>query len=472
MNILYLLTDQMRFDSLSCNHAPVCKTPNIDRLAEKGMNCQCAYTTNALCTPARASILTGVFPHIHGQLANMGNFNGVFDRQILGRKGYFNYLKEAGYQTGYAGKWHLPEEGNGGLWGIDVWNTERDYDRYLKEKGICYDMGISEVQHLEWGEDVPFCGSSVLDAEDHHDGWVAKQVCQMLTGFSQKKAPFAVCAAFHGPHFPYAVPIPFDSMYDPEMVPRWDNFDERFQNKPVVQQKELMRWNSAQLTWKDWQRVIAAYWGYCSYLDDLVGKIMNCLKELHMDRDTAVIFSTDHGDMLGGHRLFNKGFNMYEEDHHIPLILSVPGKKKTVSDAFVSIVDIMPTLLEIAGCEKPEELQGRSLLPLVDGKTPKDWREDIFCEFNGYETTLLTSRMVRTRKWKYVYNPFGVDELYDCESDPGELWNLAEVKGFEHVLRRMKTRLLRWLKETGDSIAETTTWQSNSYGLFISEREK
>lgn len=473
MNILYLLTDQMRYDALSCNGAPVCRTPAIDGLARRGTNFTSAYSANALCTPARASILTGVYPHMHGQLANMGNFNGVFDRQVLNWKGYSCYLKRRGYRTGYIGKWHLPEEGNKEIWSFDVWDTERDYDQYLQGKGISYDMGISEVQHLEWGEDAPFCGPSVLSTQDHHDGWVADRACRMLETFAGKQEPFMLCAAFHGPHFPYAVPEPFCGMYRPEDVPRWDNFGETFRDKPVVQQKELMRWNTAQLTWKDWQKVIAAYWGYCSYLDSLTGQILGKLEELGLTENTMVVFSTDHGDMLGSHRLFNKGFNMYEEDHHIPLIIACPGKAEGISmDPFVNTVDLMPTFLDAAGCETPAGVQGKSLMPMLEGKVPQGWRQESFSEFNGYESTLLTSRMVRTRKWKYVYNPFGQDELYDMESDPGELHNLAELQGFIHVLRRMRKKMLGCLREYEDSIAGVTSWQSNSYGLFVSDREE
>ena len=473
MNILYLLTDQMRFDALSCNGAPVCRTPEIDRLAQHGTNFTSAYSVNALCTPARASIVTGLYPHMHGQLSNMGNFNGVFDRQVLRWKGYSHYLKKGGYQTGYIGKWHLPEEGNKEVWSFDAWDTDRDYDEYLKKKGIDYDMGVSEVQHLEWGEDAAFCGPSVLSAEDHHDGWVAAGACRMLEDFAGGEKPFMICAAFHGPHFPYAVPKPFCDSYRPEDVPRWENFNETFRDKPVVQQKELMRWNTAQLTWIDWQKVIAAYWGYCSYLDSLVGKIMSKLEHLGLAEDTMVVFSTDHGDMLGSHRLFNKGFNMYEEDHHIPLIISCPGKEEGITmNPFVNTVDLMPTFLDAAGCPVPEEVQGKSLMSMLEGEVPQGWRQESFSEFNGYESTLLTSRMVRTRKWKYVYNPFGQDELYDMESDPGELYNLAELQGFVHVLRRMRKKMLGCLTEYKDSIAEVTSWQSNSYSLFVSDREE
>lgn len=471
MNILYLLVDQMRYDALSCNGAPICKTPNMDALAADGVLFSRAYTTNALCSPARASILTGLYPHNHGQLANTGNFNGVFDKCLLGRETYFSHLKAAGYQTGYVGKWHLERDGDGDFWCIERWKTGSDFIEELQNQGIDYDFGLNEVQSLEWGEYAKFYGPSVLDAEQHHDAWVARNTIETVKEFRNGN-PFVVCASFHGPHFPYAVPEPYDSMYDSADVPRWSNFDEMFDHKPIVQQKELMRWNTAHLTWSDWQKVIAAYWGYCTYIDKQIGRIIIELKESGLYDSTAIVFTSDHGDMLGSHRLFNKGFNMYEEDYHIPFIMSIPKlRQKKQCDAFVSLVDLLPTFLELSGIEAATGLDGSSLLTIMnDGEA--NWRKCLFAEFNGYESSLLTLRMVRTEKWKYIYNPSAEDELYDLDSDPGELHNLAHLLGFSHVLRRMRDLMYNQLKETGDGIADVTNWQSNSYGLHISQRER
>jgi len=474
MNILYILCDQLRYDALSCNGAAVCQTPNIDRLAKGGVNFSRFYSVNALCSPARGTILTGMYPHIHGQLANMGNFNCVFDSQIMSRKGYAEYLQQQGYQTGYAGKWHLPAEGNKEQWHFDQWHTMEDYHDFLLERGIDYEMGRDEVAPIEFGANATFHGPCTLKAEEHEDYWTTERVCEMMESFTQSDKPFMVCAAFHGPHFPYAVPEPYNTMYDPNSVEKYENFHETFQNKPMVQQMELMRWNTAHLTWADWQKVIATYWGYVSFLDSLVGRLTDKLKELGIAEDTAVIFTADHGDMLGGHRLFNKGFNMYEEDHHIPLVIRWPGiaAEGAVSDGFSGLVDVFPTILDMAGADIPAQAQGKSLRELLGGKIPSSWRDDILCEFNGYESTLLSSRMVRTEQWKYVYNPFDKDELYDVVSDPGELYNLAELPAFTHVLRRMRERMLKWLRETDDGIVDITSWQSNSYRLFVSDRER
>ncbi len=291
---------------------------------------------------------------------------------------------------------------------------------------------------------------------------------------TERDRPFMICSSFFGPHFPYCVPEPYDEMYDPDTVERWINFDEQFVDKPSIQQKEMLRWNGSHLTWPDWQKVIATYWGYCTFIDDQVKRVLYVLEEAGQLDNTVVVYSSDHGDMLGSHRLFNKMMNMYNETHQIPLAIRWPGvvEPNSVCDDFVSLVDIMPTFLEMAGADIPDKVDGCSLLPLLHGETPPDWREDIFAEHHGYEPALCTIRMVQTRKWKYIYNPCSEDELYDLESDPGELHNLDPRLGYKHVLRRMKDRMVKWLRDTNDGIVNDGGWQSNSYDLFVSGRER
>lgn len=469
-NIIYFLVDQWRQDAVGCYGKTPCKTPHIDAIASEGTRFENAYTTCALCSPARASIMTGLMPHMHGQLSNTGNFNGAFDRNVVHCDSYARHLQKAGYYTGYAGKFHLPGEGDTELWGYDQWRKQEEHGRWLESEGITFDFGISEVQPLEWGGDAVFCGASALDAEHHHDHWVADQLIDMIQTQDGSK-PFMFCAGFHGPHFPYAVPKPYDTLYDPDSVPRPINFDETFDHKPLVQQKEISRWNTAHLTINDWKRITATYWGYCTYIDEQIGRVIAALKDANVYDNTMILFTSDHGDMLGSHRMFNKGFNMYEEDYLIPCILRVPGgKQQATYDGYVSLVDVMPTFLDAAGVAQQVNTDGTSLLKFLnEGEVQA--RKLILAEFNGYESTLLTMRMIRNKQWKYIYNPFDIDELYDEESDPGELRNVAALPAFEHVLRRMRQLMFETLQSAGDSIVDLTLWQSNSYGLTISPRE-
>ena len=472
-NILFLLTDQHRFDAAGCNGASICKTPAIDEIAAQGVRFTNAYTPISLCSPARGSLLTGLYPHNHGQLANAGNFNGVFDKQILDRPAYPKLLSNAGYSVSYIGKWHLPREGDTVQWGFDKWHTSGNWIRDLRSGGIDFEYGRDEVQRLEWGPDAPFCGRSTLPADKKQEAWCTDKAIGLMKGYTSSDKPFMIFVGFDGPHFPYAVPAPYNTMYNPAQVERWGNFDEEFINKPSIQQKEMLRWNASHLTWPDWQKVIAHYWGYCTFIDDQIRRILDCLKEHGLADDTVVIYSTDHGDMIGSHRLFNKGMQMYEETHHIPLMIRWPGVTPAglVLDEFVSLIDMMPTLLETGSAEVPEKIDGRSLMPFLRGDSPADWPDDVYCEFHGYEPALCTIRMVRTRNWKYVYNPCSEDELYDMQSDPFELDNVAGKLGYKHVLRRMKGRLVKRLRQTNDSIIAEGSWQSNSYDLYVSRRE-
>jgi len=472
-NILFFLSDQHRFDALGCNGAATCQTPTLDGIAARGTRFTHAFTPIALCSPARGSLLTGLYPHNHGQLANMGNFNSVFDKQILDKTGYPELLTNEGYSVGYIGKWHLPAEGDTSFWHFDRWHTYREYREDISDLGL--DASISkEVQRLEWGPDAPFCGRSRLAGEYLLDAWTADRAIELLQTYAHVNRPFMIFAGFFGPHFPYAVPAPYDAMYDPSQVKRWANFDEQFVDKPLIQQKEMLRWNASHLTWPDWQKVIAHYWGYCTYIDAQIGRVTSRLEELGLGENTVVIYSSDHGDMVGSHRLFNKGMQMYDEIYRIPLILRWPEVTQPSSecDAMVSLVDVMPTILDIAGAQKPDGLDGRSLANFLRGSAVDSWPDDVYAEAHGYEGALQTQRMVRTISWKYVYNPCSFDELYDLESDPGELHNLAGKLGYKHVLRHMKERLVTWLDSTHDTIAEDDSWKGSAYDLYLSRREQ
>jgi choline-sulfatase len=473
-NIVFLFADQLRFDALGCNGNKLIKTPNIDSIASDGMNFNHCFSPVSLCSPARACVFTGLHAHNHGQLANLGNFNNVFDRNVLDKENIFKALKSIEYNIGYNGKWHLPNEKDSETWGIDKWNTTSDWLSKLRDEGTPYEHGKDDVQRLEWTGDAPFHGKASLKPEQMHEVYVADKTIEMMEQYSKENKPFMITSAFFGPHFPIAVPEPYNNMYDSSMINKWGNFHDMFEGKPLIQQKEILRWNASHLTWPDWQKVIACYWGFCTFIDDQIRRILGAIQELGIEKETIIIFSCDHGDMLGSHRMFNKGMQMYDETHHIPFLVKYPEvvKPNSKCDEFISLVDFMPTLLDIAGISSSDKLDGSSILPLLHGDKPDYWRDDILCEFHGYESALCTIRMIRTKKWKYIYNPCSADELYDIESDCDELYNLADKLAFKHVLRRMKIRMLKALRETTDSIVDQGSWQSNSYDLFISPREK
>ena len=196
--------------------------------------------------------------------------------------------------------------------GVKRWHTPGEWSGPLAQRG--YDFARDEVQRLEWGGSAPFAGRNSCPPGQTQEAWTADRAIEMVDAFGKGDDPFLVFASFFGPHFSYAVPAPWDTQYDPAAVARPANFDERFAGKPLVQQKELLRWNAAHLTWPDWQRVIAAYWGYCSFVDHQVGRVLEALERSGRADKTIVVVTADHGDMLGSHRLFNKGFHIVRRD--------------------------------------------------------------------------------------------------------------------------------------------------------------
>ena len=473
-NILFLLTDQQRYDTLSCNNLSQCQTPVVDELAKNGFNFSYAYTPIALCSPARGSIMTGLYPHNHGQLTNTGdNFNGVFDKNIIDKKTWTKVLNDNGYLNGYIGKWHLPKEGDNSLWGLNKWDLYRTYYDELKETGIkdFYDYHGSHLMDSEWGvSNPPVWGKSGLSYDQMQETWSANKTIDMIKDFKDKDNPFMVMTSFKGPHWDYMVPEPYDTMYDPKSIEKWGNFDDPFINKPEIQQKEILRWNAGHLTWKDWQGMIAAYWGYCTFIDHEIGRIISYLKEKNLYEDTIIIFSTDHGDMIGSHRIFNKGFQMYEETHRIPLVIRIPGESNNGKkiESFVSHVDLFKTICDLADINVNNENDGFSLKKLIKGDNANS-RDSIFAEFHGYEPCLTSIRMVRTKKWKYIYNPFSIDELYDMESDPFEIHNLAPRIGHKAVLMRMKERMIEWMRSTNDDLGRKSQGRVDSFDLIFSK---
>ena len=473
-NILFLLTDQQRYDTLSCNGSSQCKTPYIDEVAKEGTNFSYAYTPIALCSPSRGSILTGLFPHNHGQLTNVGdNFNGVFDKNILDKKSWTQVLSDNDYLTGYVGKWHLPKEGENKFWGLANWHLYRSYYDELKNMGIehFYDYHGSHLMDSEWGiSNPPAYGKSGLDYNQMQETWSTDKTISLIEQYKDAENPFMIMTSFKGPHWDYMVPEPYDTMYDPRSIEKWGNFDDPFINKPEIQQKEILRWNAGHLTWKDWQEMIAAYWGYCTYIDSEIGRIIKYLKKMNLYDDTVIIFSTDHGDMIGSHRIFNKGFQMYEETHRIPLIVRDPDSSTPgdVINSFVSHVDLFDTICDYANISNDTKTDGFSLTGLSNDQN-NNARDSIFSEFHGYEPCLTSIRMVRTKQWKYVYNPFSVDELYDVESDPHEIHNLAPRIGHKAVLKRMKERMIEWMRATDDDLGRKSRGRVDSFDLVFSK---
>jgi arylsulfatase A-like enzyme len=241
-------------------------------------------------------------------------------------------------------------------------------------------------------------------------------------------------------------------MYDPDKIPLPENYADTMEDKPAVYRRMVQQlWS--QLSERQVREAIAHYWGLCTMNDDVVGVLLDTLEEVGAAEDTFVLYCSDHGDQVGGHRLFLKGVLPFEESYHVPIVvrgLGVVDPGRT-SDAFVTLCDFAPTFCEMAGAEPLVGTHGRSIVPLLGGETPDDWPQTFYGQFTGTEY-YYTQRIVRDARFKYVFNGFDFDELYDLEKDPHEMTNLAQDPTYEEVKRRLVDALWEWVGKTEDVI--------------------
>lgn len=479
-NIVLFFTDQQRLDSIGVYGNAICQTPNIDGLARGGVRFEQAFTPTAVCSPARASLFTGKYPHRHGLITNTGKRSSIFSRKEIPESEtlFSNLLLDSGYQCGYIGKWHLSETRGPtsyGFKGIDVlgygnpWITE-DYCQYLNSQGI---TGVPEIKHI-FSDKLPDSYKTILPngnrtvniyarqrqpVEASIPYYLANRIIDLLKEFARKRktdgTPFFIRCDFWGPHLPYYIPEPYFSRYDQTKIPKFENFGDRFENKPYVHHSYSLDWGVSELQWKIWRKVIAKYWGFVTLIDSQIGRVIDTIKDLNLDDSTAIIFTTDHGSMVGSHQLIDKGPFMYDEIYHIPLIISCPGlvEPNTVSNAFVTLMDLMPTFLGLAGINPPTEIDGKSLIPILSGRTPSDWRQEVFTEFHGHPF-FYPQRMIRTEDFKYIFNAPETDEFYDLKRDSHEMRNIVNQKSTLRIQKELQERLLIHMRETHDPFAE------------------
>ena len=207
------------------------------------------------------------------------------------------------------------------------------------------------------------------------------------------------------------------------------------------------------MNWDDWAPAVARYYSVISQHDEAIGRVLRALTELGAAENTIIIYTSDHGDMAGAHRMLDKHYVMYDDVVRVPLVIAGPGVDRRLCEEFVSnTLDLAPTIIELLGLDAYEGLQGRSLVPLLQSRTPVDWPAEAISTFNGSQFGLYSQRMIRTREWKYVWNPTAEDELYHLTVDPHELKNRIHNRDLDTVRLELKQRLYGRLKEWDDPI--------------------
>lgn len=469
------MQDQLRYDVV---HDPqVCDTPAQDRLRREGTDLTRYYCPLGICSPSRASTLTGLYPHGHGVLNNFGGTDAIRRAMREDIPTVAELLSDAGYRTGYVGKWHLSFDGGPGDRGFqdvryadrELGNDPRFADFWRRWRDATPDAVFTRyppshpaVAERHPRRPFPIYSTDTVPEEVIPATGVQEQTNALLAEYAGGNEPFLLMASFIEPHWPNLLPEPYAAMYDPDDLEPWPNFGDTFEGKPRAHEMNLLHFGVEDFTWDDWAPAVARYLGAVSFIDDLVGRILTQLDALGLADDTLVVSTTDHGDFTGSHRQFNKGPLMYEEVYHIPCTVRWPGQVPAGAtvDGFANHVDLLPTILDAAGADPPQGLHGSSLLPLLRGDAPR-WRDRLMAEFHGDEFGLYSQRMLREDRWKLVYNPNDLRELYDLEADPAELHNLAYDSDHLNLRLDLEAHLLEVMNETEDSLR---LWAANTLG--------
>lgn len=476
-NILWIGVDQMRADSLVSTGV---STPNLDYLRSQCTTFTRAYSPSSLCTPARASMYTGRFAFNHGMGTNCDMYHALARELPQPEYLLHNHLQESGYRVGFTGKWHVGTElgpADYGFEGMSVpgygdLRQDAGFQTYLKENNLSYGP-IKDPIFANKNEQTLIAGIWNGPRTSTPTHYLTNYTLDLMEDFAnswhENNQPFFLTCQFWAPHGPYLPASEFAGTHNRSSIKPWPNWPDDFHGKPR-RYPRLVNSFYANLpeTWSEWQEVIGRAYDYTTQVDAEIGRLLARLEALDLVQDTIVIFESDHGDMLGGHGLYDKGY-MYEEAHRIPLLIKLPGQEVArEDDSLVYNMDIFPTILDLAGIHK-SNLDGQSLRPnLSDDEGGAVDREALYLEFHGIRY-LRTERALVTREGlKYIFNPADDDELYDLSIDPAEMHNLLASEGeiSPDQIEHLKILLMQTSKNYGDPIQNCISkWFGHWQGL-------
>jgi choline-sulfatase len=432
-NILFLQADQLSASALSFYGNQVTRTPNLDRLAEQGLVFDNAYCNNPLCVPSRASMLTGL----------LGSTIDIFDNASELRASiptFVHYLRSAGYQTCLSGKMHFigPDQLHGYEERLttDIYPSDFVWTERWDEIGPKHALGKKTFRHVGPCEQ---CRQLAYDDEVAFKA--ERKLYDMAMGDDER--PFFLTVSFSNPHEPYLARREFWDLYSPEEIdlPRVRSVPEAKQDYHSRNFERIWAFKKLGLTDQELIDIRRAYYANVSYVDDKIGRLLKVLETTGMDENTWIIFTSDHGDMLGERGLWWKT-HFYEDSSRVPLVVLPPDRTQPGHiEKNVSLIDLFPTILDVAGIDPGAEvlslLEGNSLFQLLEGQT-EYWSDTVYCE-SFYGGTPAPMFMVRKGRFKYTSCPINPSQLYDLENDPLELENLAGDPEFESVEKEFET---------------------------------
>ncbi|MEQ9640298.1 MAG: sulfatase-like hydrolase/transferase [Alphaproteobacteria bacterium] len=500
-NILWIMCDQLRFDYLSCTGHPHLHTPNIDRLAQRGVRFSRAYVQSPICGPSRMSYYTGRYVRSHGA-------TWVMVPMRVGEPTLGVHLNEIGVRNVLVGKTHMapdlegmkrlgidadsfigvreaqcgfePYERDDGLVPAADPNNPTAYNAYLNDKGYDGDnpweawanSGIDEEGRLLSGWLLAHADKPARVAEpDSETPYMTRRAMQFMREARDDGRPWCLHLSYIKPHWPYIVPAPYHDMYGSEhVIPALRHDGEREAAHPLYDAYMNLRVSKAFSDDHVRKRVIPAYMGLIKQIDDQIGLLLHFLDENGLADNTLIAFTSDHGDYLGDHWMGEKEL-FHDVSVKTPLILYDPDpsadlSRGTVCDELVEAIDLAPTFLEYFGGDpKPQIHEGRSLMPFLRGERPGSWRKYLISEYDYSMRKPRTDLdipvrecglvMVADKRWKYVYANSLPPMLFDLENDPNEYNDLGRDPEHEDVRRKLYDVMTRWALQVHNRIAIT-----------------
>ncbi len=443
LNVLFIISDDLTTTAVSSYENKASKTPNIDKLAAEGVRYTRGYCQYPVCGPSRASFMTGYYPHA------TTTFGYVSGRENIGpdRKTWSQLFKDNGYFTARVGKiYHMGITDH--MLGRNGEDDEASWNERYNSIGLEWKApGEGELVQGNPDGTLPIRDGNVMtivkaDGDDlvHSDGKTAQKASELIR--KHKDEPFFLAVGFFRPHVPFVAPKPYFEPYPynkvimPEKVEGdWDDIPERGINYVTS--------INAQMNETQEKKAVAAYYACVAYMDTQVGKVLNTLKEEGLEDNTIVVFTADHGYHLGEHSFWMK-VGLHEESVRVPLIIKVPGKKPAVCNSFVELLDMYPTVAELAGLQFSKHLQGKSLVKTLDNPAHQV-RDMAFSVTQGGKTFLL-----RDENWAYIqYDEDAASgiELFDMKKDPKQFTNLAALPKYAQVVSDFQEKLRAKLQE-------------------------
>lgn len=445
-NIVFIMSDDHAAHAISAYGSKLIKTPNIDRLANEGMKFENCFVTNSICTPSRAVIVTGKYSHLNG----VPVFNHIDSSQPMLQK----YLQQSGYYTGMIGKWHLggqnpytPE--NGKPTGFDYWNI-------LPGQGAYFDPLM-----IEMGE------------RKKLTGYVTDIITDLAIQFVQKRPqdkPFFLMYHHKAPHRNWQPDEKHRKQYENYEPPIPATFDDDYKGKSDAARNSTMHIDAnlnesdtkgkppegltgaALKKWK-FTRYMQDYLACVQAVDDNIGRFLDYLDKSGLAENTIVVYTSDQGFFLGEHNFYDKRF-MYEESLRMPFLIRWPKQIKagSVNKGMILNVDFAPTFLDAAGLKTPADMQGRSFMPLLAGKTPKDWRTSMYYRYyHPGHHNVAAHYGIRTMRYKLIYfHKLNQWEFYDLQKDPIEMRNEYNNPSYAKTVASLKKEMYRLKKDLKD----------------------